>query len=394
MNSRPRKICVVTGSRAEYGLLRQIISKIDSSKLFDLEILVTGSHLSDKFGSTVSEIEADGYKNYRTAPFVMDKDDPLAMAKSIGSSVIVLAERLTEISPDLVVLLGDRFEILAATIAAYTLRIPVAHIHGGEVTGGALDEGYRHAITKMASLHMVAAEDYRRRVIQMGENPASVHMIGAPGLEAIHKAKFLSSTELSQRLGLDLESRQYLVLAFHPETASPDLGIDEFKSVLAALDEFRKKFKILISMSNADAGGRAIGTLIDQYAKSRSESVRSFTSLGHLAFTSLVKHSAALVGNSSAGIIEAPALGVATVNIGSRQKGRLFASSVVSVGGKTIDIMQAIDSATRPDPNRFKYIPYGTGDNVSEKVLEILASAHVNLSPVKSFYDLRAVDDV
>jgi GDP/UDP-N,N'-diacetylbacillosamine 2-epimerase (hydrolysing) len=389
-----RQICVITGSRAEYGLLRQIISKLYGSNLFSFGILVTGSHLSQKFGFSVSEIEGDGYRDYKTATIDMDEDDPLSMAKSLGQGVTVLAERLSEMSPDLVLVLGDRFEILAATIAAYTLRIPVAHFHGGEVTGGALDEGYRHAITKMASLHFVAAEEYRQRVIQMGEDPSSVHTIGAPGLEAIHTARFLSLNELSEKLNIQLESQKYLVLAFHPETASQNLGIDEFKTTLNAMDELRQKFKILISKSNADAGGRAIGSLIDEYTKSRSDSVRSFMSLGHLGFTSLVKHSAALVGNSSAGIIEAPALGVPTVNIGSRQKGRLLASSVISVGGKTKEILQAINVSTMPDQNRFRYLPYGTGNNVSERVLEILTTLQGNLSPVKSFYDLRAVGDV
>jgi UDP-hydrolysing UDP-N-acetyl-D-glucosamine 2-epimerase len=387
------KICVVTGSRAEYGLLRHIISKLAGSYLIDLRILVTGSHLSDKFGSTVSEIEADGYDDYIAAPIAMEGDDSLSMAQSIGRGVIAISEKLSDISPDIVLLLGDRFEIMAATIAAYTLRIPVAHVHGGEVTGGALDEGYRHAITKMSSLHFVAAEDYRRRIIQMGEEPSTVHVIGAPGLEAIQKSKIMSLDDLSETLSINLEAQKYLVVAFHPETASPDLGIDEFKTILAALDELSQKFKILISKSNADAGGRAIGHLIDEYGKSRSDFVRSFISLGHLGFTSLVKHGAALIGNSSSGIIEAPTLGVPTINIGNRQKGRLFASSVISVDGNKSDILRAIALAVKPDSNRFKYLPYGTGHNVSDRMLEILTQAGSKLSPIKSFCDLGTVDD-
>jgi GDP/UDP-N,N'-diacetylbacillosamine 2-epimerase (hydrolysing) len=393
MGNTRRKICVVTGSRADYGLLRHTIAAIRSSYYLELQLLVTGSHLSSDFGLTVSEIEEDGHKDYRVARILSNGDDRLSMAKSIGLAVSVITEVLSELAPDIVLVLGDRFEILAACVSAYTLGFPVAHIHGGEVTGGALDEGYRHAITKLSGLHFVAAEDYRRRVIQMGESPERVFVVGAPGLETIHKTTFLDPRELSISLKFPIEVGNYFVIAYHPETSSPNLGVDNFKSLLEALQHFLPNFKVLLSKSNADAGGRTIGAIIDDYVSSRPTVASTFTSLGHLGFLSLIKHCAAFIGNSSSGIIEAPALRVPTINIGRRQEGRLLASSIVSVTSVKSKIHDAIHAALQPSPDKYKSMPYGSGENVSKAIAETLININISTIKTKIFHDLPRISD-
>ncbi len=383
-----RKICVVTGSRAEYGLLYWLLKEIEADHDIALQLVVTGMHLAPQFGLTVGVIEDDGFAIDERVDMVLDGDTGLAVAQAMGRGVIGMAETLARLRPDILVVLGDRFEILAAAQAAMMLGVPIAHVHGGEVTEGAVDDAIRHAITKMAHLHFAAAEPYRQRIIQLGEAPERVFTVGALGLDNIERIRLPDPPELEKTLGFEL-GEGFFLLTYHPETLGAGEPGEIVREVLGALDAFPDR-KVLITGVNADAGNRGIARALADYAKGNAGRVCLRTSLGQLHYLSALKHCALVIGNSSSGIIEAPALGTPTVNIDDRQKGRLRASSVVDCPGDRADIVAAIHRCLEKEAAggaRSPCSPYGTS-GACERIRDILKNVPLDLILVKPFHDL------
>lgn len=381
-----RKVCVVTGTRAEYGLLYWLMKEIQADSVLQLQLIVTGMHLSPEFGLTYKTIEEDGFEIAAKVEMLLSSDTPVGVAKSIGLGVIGFAEALDRLSPDIMVVLGDRYEILAAAQAALVTRIPVAHIHGGETTEGAIDESIRHAITKMSHLHFVAAEPYRTRVIQLGENPDTVYNVGALGIENIKRLKLLDKIQLEQSISFELGDSCFLV-TYHPATLGATTAQVAMQALLDALDLFPDA-KIIFTKPNSDTDGRILGRMIDEYALFRKGRVAVFTSMGQVRYLSALQLVDAVIGNSSSGIIEAPACKIPTVNIGDRQSGRLKANSVIDCQETTESIVSAINKACSPTfRNEIKQgvSLYGFGDSAVH-IKENLKKA--NLSCTKHFYDL------
>jgi len=385
-----RKICVVTGTRAEYGLLRWVMKAIKADPELTLQVVATGMHLSPEFGLTYREIEADGFIINRKVEMLVSSDTSTGVAKSIGLGTIGLSDALTDLAPDLVLLLGDRFEIFAAATAALAARIPVAHVHGGETTEGAFDESLRHAISKMALLHFVAASPYRQRVIQLGESPDRVFLVGGLGVDAILRQKLLDRADLEEALGFRL-GRCNLMVTFHPATLDEAAPGAQFEELLAALDRFADTH-LIFTMPNADTGGREIIERVKQFVSARGNTAAAFTSLGQLRYLSCLRHVDAVVGNSSSGLLEAPSFGIATVDIGDRQRGRLRADSVICCAPERAAIVSAIQHALSPEfqPRLNLVNPYGTG-GASEKVVEVLKTWPLAATVKKRFYDLPGV---
>lgn len=381
-----RKICVVTGTRAEYGLLYWLMREIQADADLHLQLIATGMHLSPEFGLTHKRIEADGFSIDEKVEMLLSSDTPVGVAKSIGLGVIGFADALERLKPDVLVVLGDRYEILSAAQAALVARIPVAHIHGGETTEGAIDESIRHAITKMANLHFVAAEPYRKRVIQMGEQPDTVFNVGSPGLDNIARLQLLSRDRLEQELGCSLGELSFLV-TYHPATLGATSPRHAMQELLQALDRFPRA-QIIFTKPNSDTGGRVIGQMIDEYAQGNKGRVAVFMSMGQLRYLSALQYVDAVIGNSSSGIIEAPALKIPTVNIGERQTGRLKARSIVDCNETTEAIVAAINMALSPafkDEARRGVSLYGVGKS-SILIKDCLKQA--NLKVIKRFNDL------
>jgi UDP-hydrolysing UDP-N-acetyl-D-glucosamine 2-epimerase len=339
-----RRICVVTGSRAEYGILRPLIGALADDPEITLQLVATGAHLVPEFGFTHRAIEADGFRIDRKVEMLLASDTPVGMAKSVGLGVLGFADALDALAPDAVVILGDRFEMLAVAQAAFLIGIAVAHISGGEVTAGAIDDGIRHAITKLARYHFVAAEPYRRRVIQLGEEPSTVFNVGDPGLDNIALLPLLDRATLAREVGLD-PRRPYFLVTYHPVTVGGEDQARGMEALIAALDA-RSDHDVLITMPNADAGGRRLAAMATEFAVRRPGRVIAATSLGQLHYLSAMKHCAAVVGNSSSGIVEAPALKRPTVNIGPRQDGRLKAGSIIDCATDASAIGTALQRAT------------------------------------------------
>ncbi|WP_457644631.1 UDP-N-acetylglucosamine 2-epimerase [Persephonella sp.] len=387
-----RKICVFTGTRAEYGLLKPLMEEISKDKDLKLQVLVSGMHLSPEFGLTYRDIQKDGFNIDEKVEMLLSSDTPAGISKSIGLGIIGYTDALNRLKPDITVVLGDRFEALAFAVSSYTLRIPVAHIHGGEITQGALDEGYRHAITKLSFLHFTSTEEYRKRVIQLGEEPERVFNVGALGIDNIRGLKLLSKDQLEKKLGFKLWEKN-LLITFHPETLSKISSAESFKILLEVLDQL-KNTKLIFTKSNADPEGRKINALIDEYVSRNPEKAVAFTSMGQLLYLSTMRYVDAVVGNSSSGIIEAPSFRIGTINIGNRQKGRVKADSVIDCDPDYESIKKAFEKLYSPE---FKKIlektknPYGEG-NASVKIKNILKTYDIK-DIKKSFYDLE-VDDV
>ena len=382
-----KKICVVTGSRAEYGLLRWVMDGISKSDELDLQVCVTGMHLSPEFGSTYLEIEKDGFSIDAKVDSLLSSDSSAGVAKSIGLGAIGFADCLESLKPDLIVVLGDRFEILPAVFAALVARIPVAHLHGGEKTEGAFDEAMRHSITKMSHLHFVAADEYRNRVIQLGEHPERVFSVGGLGIDNLLKLDLLSKTELEESLGFELGDRNLLV-TFHPVTLADEASGKQMKELLDALDEI-KNTRIIFTMPNADTDGRSLFRMIEEFANSRIHA-KAFTSLGQLRYLSCIKHIDAVLGNSSSGLIEVPSFRKPTINIGARQEGRLKAESVIDCKPLKSEISNALDTAFSDKfQEKLSHVenPYGDG-GASDKIVEIISSFPLKGLVMKTFYDL------
>lgn len=381
-----RKICVVTGSRAEYGLLYWLMREIQADSDLQLQLIVTGMHLSPEFGLTYRIIEEDGFTVDARVEMLLSSDTPVGIAKSIGLGVIGFADTLDRLKPDIIVVLGDRYEILAAVQAALVARIPVAHIHGGETTEGAIDESIRHAITKMSHLHFVAAEPYRTRVIQMGEHPDTVVNAGALGIENIKRLKLLDKSQLEQSINFDFGNPCFLV-TYHPATLGAIPPGDAMQALLDALDYFPAA-RIIFTKPNSDTDGRLLGQMIDEYAGRNKGRVAVFTSMGQIRYLSALQFVDAVIGNSSSGIIEAPVFNTPTVNIGDRQSGRLKADSIVDCQETTESIAAAINIVLSPlFKNSIKQgaSPYGNGESASHIKNRLKQTL---FSSTKHFYDL------
>ncbi len=382
-----KKIAVFTGTRAEYGLLYWLLKDIQADSELELQLLVSGTHLSPEFGNTYTQIEQDGFNIDEKIEILLSSDTAVGVAKSIGLGVLGFTDALNRLKPDALVILGDRFEALAVAQTAMILRIPIVHLHGGEVTEGAYDDAIRHAITKLSYLHCTSTNEYRNRVIQLGESPSRVKNVGAIGLDHLLRSHFMTVSELSKSLSFSL-TKPFLLVTYHPVTLADEDPETTFQSLLESLDEFNE-YQVIITYPNADDSGRRIIPLLENYAKSSPDRVLAIPSLGQKRYLSAVKHSAAVIGNSSSGIIEVPSFDVATVNIGMRQKGRLSAKSVIHCHPLKNDIVNAIDigiNKTYKINDEVIINPYGQGD-ASGQIVTLLKE--LNVSPFKSFYDLN-----
>lgn len=387
-----RKIGVFSATRAEYGLLYWLLNEVSSAEECALQLFVGGTHLSSDFGHTIDQILADGFSVTQALDFLSDDNSANGIAQSMARAIVLGTEALNQHQPDILVILGDRFEALAMAQAAMISGVAIAHIHGGELTEGAIDDAIRHAITKLSHLHFVATERYRQRVIQLGEAPNRVFNYGAPGLDSIHKLTHLNRTELSNSVNFDL-SGDYFLVTYHPETLALDNGKHALLSLLEVLNQF-SEYKVVITYPNADAGSKAFIDIYQAYQNQQPQRVLLVKSLGQLRYLSCLKHAAAVIGNSSSGIIEAPSFGKPTINIGDRQKGRECATTVINCGIASRDIHSAIDTALEP---KFKRVcdtavnPYG-GINVASKMADKLKSYPLNGLLEKRFFDVNQLD--
>jgi UDP-hydrolysing UDP-N-acetyl-D-glucosamine 2-epimerase len=336
-----RKICIVTGSRAEYGQMYWLMREIQSNPDLELQIIATGMHLSPEFGLTYREIEKDDFVIDEKVEMLLSSDTPIGIAKSIGLGTICFADAFDRLKPDIMVVLGDRFEILAACSAALPARIPIAHLHGGEATEGLIDEAIRHAITKMAHIHFAATEEYRKRIVQMGELPERVFCYGAPGLDNITKLKLLDRREFEQSIGFKLGKKNILI-TYHPVTLEQNTASSQCQELLSALDSIKHDTKIIFTKSNADTDSRIINRMIDDFVNKNSTMSIILDSLGQLRYLSALKHVDMVVGNSSSGLIEVPSFNIPTINIGDRQKGRLHGETVINCEPRREHIIAAI----------------------------------------------------
>ena len=385
-----KKVCFFTGTRAEYGLLKPLMTKIEEDKDFQIQIIASGMHLSPEFGLTYKQIEEDDFFIDEKVENLLSADTDTAISKSIGLGIISYTDALNRLNPDLLIVLGDRYETYAAVIAAYTMKIPVAHLHGGETTEGAYDEAYRHSISKMSYFHFASAEEYRKRIIQLGESPERVFNVGAIGLDNIKNMDFLSKDELENDLDFKFGDKNIL-MTFHPTTLENNNTKEQIREVLKALEQ-RKDLNIIFTKSNSDSNGRIINEKIEEFVKNNNDRSKLFSSLGILRYLSLLNHVDLVMGNSSSGIIEVPMFKIPTINIGDRQRGRLKTYSVIDCECKSEDILQAISKSYDSDfltkIKKQKNI-FGEG-NTSERILKILKKElnnEINLK--KSFYDLE-----
>lgn len=382
-----RKVAVFTGTRAEFGLLHFLLEDLKASPSLELQLLVSGSHLSPEFGETVREIEKDGWQIDAKVEMLVSSNSAVGVVKSMGLGLIGFADTLERMKPDLLIILGDRFEALAIAQAALIMKIPIAHVHGGEISEGAFDDAIRHAITKMASLHFVAAERYRQRVIQMGEQPSTVFNVGAIGLDHFMRGARMPKDELCASLRFELRE-PYLLVTYHPVTQLEEDPEATFAALLRALDRF-PEHQILITYPNADNGGRELIRMVQAYAAAQPQRVCAVASLGFRRYHSALGSAAAMIGNSSSGIIEAPAFAVPTVNVGARQLGRLAAESVLHCAPNEEAIVEAIDRALS-EP--FRAIcrnatnPYGQG-NAAAAIVSVLETDPWPFD--KHFYDIE-----
>lgn len=347
MSYKPRTICIVTGTRAEYGLLYWLMKEIQEDPDLGLQIITTGMHLSPEFGLTYRQIEKDGFKIDQKIEMLLSSDTPVGISKSMGLGMIGFPDAYDDLKPDIVVLLGDRFEIFCAASSACVSRIPIGHIHGGETTQGAVDEAFRHSITKMSHLHFTSTEEYRKRVIQLGESPDRVFNVGALGIENIRKLPLLSREDLEKEIGFSLGNGCVLV-TYHPVTLEQATAKMQFQNLLDAIDAV-DDLRVIFTKANADTEGRIINQMIDNYVATEKGKATSFTSLGQLRYLSAMKHVDAVVGNSSSGIVEAPSFKIPTVNIGDRQKGRIQTKSVINCSPTKDGIIQALKQALSPE---------------------------------------------
>lgn len=387
-----RRIGVFTGTRAEYGILYWLLRELQDAPDIDFRLLVSGMHLSPEFGYTVRDIEADGFDIDERVEMLLSSNTATGTVKSMGIGLIGMADALARMAPDILVIVGDRFEALVAAQAALIQRISIAHIHGGEVTEGAFDDAIRHAITKMSQWHFVSTESYRRRVIQLGESPECVFRVGAPGLEHLQRSTLMDRAALESSLGFSLGETTFL-MTYHPATLGGEDPAEAIDALWEACEHFPEA-TVVVTYPNADEGGRLIIERIERAAAHRPDRVWAVQSLGSRRYHSLLAQADLVIGNSSSGILEAPSFGVPTVDIGVRQQGRVRAESVLHAAPRVGDIVETVRRALSPE---FKAIarkadnPYG-GGQVAGSILERLR--RVEPATTKRFFDLPVIPDV
>ena len=392
-----KRVCIVTATRAEYGLLKPIILKLQAQNNLEVRVVATGMHLSPEFGMTCQEIEQDGIRLDRKIEILLSADTSSAISKSMGLAMISFADYFSERKPDLLIVLGDRYEILAVATTAMNARIPIAHLYGGDITEGAVDDVVRHAITKMSYFHFTATREHRRRVIQMGESPERVFWVGAMSVENACNVKKLSMHDLQEQIAFywnrDLE--KMAVVTFHPVTLEDDTAREQFQNILNALDYF-EDLKVIFTKANADAGGRVINHIIDDYVNEHPQKSKAYTSLGQLRYLSAVSLADVVIGNSSSGLSEVPTFHVPTVNIGDRQRGRVCGKTVISCGVAEKEITDAIQKALSQTfrneicNEKNPYEKKGTSDAIVKILTENLNKNNIDLK--KHFYDLADLE--
>ena len=383
-----KKICVITGSRAEYGLLYWLINEIKSDQDLDLKLIVTGMHLSAKFGLTYVEIENE-FKIEKKIDIKLSSDTCIGVANSMSIAQKLFLKTFLEIEPDIVVVLGDRYEIFSAAIAAMITKIPIAHIHGGEITEGSLDDCMRHCITKMSFLHFVASEEYYKRVIQLGECPSRVFNVGGLGVENVKKLKLLSRGDFEKSIKFKLNKKNILI-TFHPVTLENNTSKKSFQELLNAI-ECLSDTNIIFTKTNSDIDGKVINEMIDKFTKLNPKTSIGFKSLGHLRYLSALQFVDIVLGNSSSGLMEAPSFKIATINIGTRQKGRIRASSVIDCKPKKKYIKEAIERAySKQFQKSLKNAknPYDKGSS-SKKIVNILKNFQIPKILTKEFFNIK-----
>lgn len=382
-------IHVLTATRAEYGLLRPLIFRLMEECELQVSAVVTGMHLSEEFGMTYHQIEEDGIDIAAKIPILLSSDSASSVSKAMGLAMIGFADFFEQNRPDCLVVLGDRFETLAVCCAAFNAQIPIVHLHGGEKTEGAMDEAYRHAISKLSFLHFTSTEEYRRRVIQLGESPERVFNTGALGVENAKKLTLMSLHELEESLNFSLSS-PYAVMTFHPTTLEEDAARKQCQELLDAMDHC-SNLRYLCTKANADAGGRVINQMLEQYAQIHENTIL-VDSLGTVRYLTAVKHAAVVLGNSSSGLLEVPSFGVPTVNIGDRQRGRMQAESVINCEPKKEAIISAIEKALTPETQagaKHAHNPYEGVDTSREMVQHIKEMLTGPRDLKKHFFDLK-----
>lgn len=386
-----KRIGIMTGTRAEYGLLKPLMQEINKDNDLELYLIVSGMHLSPEFGMTYQEIEEDGFEINAKVEMLLSSDSPAGISKSIGLGVIGFADEFQRADLDMLILLGDRYEALSAAICAMVMRIPIAHLHGGELTEGAIDEGIRHSITKMSYLHFTSTEQYRNRVIQLGENPERVFYVGALGVENIKKINLMTKEELERSIHFEIDENTVIV-TYHPVTLENNTVEEQFLNLLEVLDR-NPKIRMIFTKANADTNGRIVNELIDKYAAQNSERACAFVSLGQKRYLSALKYCRIVIGNSSSGIIEAPSFGKPIINIGDRQKGRICADSVINCGYTQQEIQQAMETAlTKEFENkasncRNPYEKENTAANIISVIKDYLLNDKIKFK--KGFYDIK-----
>lgn len=384
-----KTICVVTATRAEYGLLKPLIFKLKEDKDINLKVVVTGMHLSPEFGFTYKEIMNDNIEIDERIEILMSSDTNVGVCKSMAMAIISFSEYFNRIKPDMLVILGDRYEMFSIASVATVLNIPIAHLHGGEITEGLYDDAFRHSITKMSYIHFTSCEEYRKRVIQLGEKPDRVFNVGAIGLDIIKNIKLLSLNELEESIDFKLD-KKFGIVTFHPVTLENGTAEKQCNELLRALDNFNN-MKFIITKANSDTDGRIINKLIEEYASRNKERILVVSSLGQLRYLSAMKYSSVIIGNSSSGIIETPSFKVPTVNIGSRQKGRIKARSVIDCEVKKDEIILAINKAL--DLKFLQSIkdienPYGDGESSEKIIVNLKKCINNRIDLKKEFYNL------
>lgn len=387
---KKRKVCVVTGTRAEYGLLYWLMKEIEADNDLELQIIVTGMHLSPEFGLTYKEVEKE-FKIDKKIEMLLSSDTSVGISKSMGLAQIGFAEAYEELNPDIIVVLGDRYEIFSAVSAAMISRIPIAHLHGGETTEGAFDESIRHSITKMSHLHFTATDEYKNRVIQLGEDPSRVFNVGGMGIENIKRLQLLTKEEFEKSIDFKLNKKNILV-TFHPVTLENSTAKEQFQELLDAIDELEET-NIIFTKANSDTDGRIINQMIDVYISKNFHKSIGFASLGQLRYLSALQFVDAVVGNSSSGLAEAPSFKIGTINIGDRQKGRIKADSVLDCEPNKSSIKMAFERLYSGEfQEHLKNVqnPYGDGC-ASQKIIEEIKKVDLNTILKKSFYDLEGI---
>lgn len=385
-----RKVCVITGTRAEYGIMSRLMRLIDNDSELQLQIIATNMHLSPEFGLTYKEIENDGFRIDKKVEMLLSSDTQGGTVKSMGLELIGLADALDELRPDIIVILGDRYEMLCAAEAALIYRIPVAHLYGGEITEGAYDDAIRHAITKLSHLHFTSTEEYRRRVIQMGEMPERVKYVGALGVDNIVNEEVMPVAELEKSLGFCLEDK-FMIVTFHPVTMENATAGEQCGYLLDALQKYTDEYRIVFTLPNSDTDGRVIVTLIQDFVKRNAGSCIAVPSLGRKRYYAALKYAAAVIGNSSSGLVEAPSFHIPTLNIGDRQKGRTRGASVVDVKATKQDIARGLEKVLSSEMKSVALTcgnPYYRPDTLNS-IFEVLKSCRLDGLINKSFYNIE-----